>query len=157
MIQIYFWGLIWSHFESNLSIYCKGDLYLKKQDIFFTRSTWPGCNFSLYIDRNFFRDFFLRFYLFIWQSENTSRWSSGQREGEAGSPWSREPDVGLNPRTLWPWSEPKADASPTEPPWDPSKDFFLVVFKYLPKACLFNLFTYVYLYRKYLEFTVITS
>jgi len=31
-------------------------------------------------------------------------------EGEADSPLSREPDVGLDPRTLGSWPEPKADA-----------------------------------------------
>jgi len=31
-------------------------------------------------------------------------------EREAGFLLSREPDVGLDPRTLGPWPEPKADA-----------------------------------------------
>jgi len=30
-------------------------------------------------------------------------------EGEAGLPLSREPDVGLDPRILRSWPEPKAD------------------------------------------------
>jgi len=30
-------------------------------------------------------------------------------EGEADSPQSRDPDLGLDPRTLGSWSEPKAD------------------------------------------------
>ena len=37
-------------------------------------------------------------------------------EGEAGFPLSREPNAGLDPRTLGSWHEPKADAWPTEPP-----------------------------------------
>ena len=36
-------------------------------------------------------------------------------EGKAGSPLSREPDVGLNPRNPESCSEPKADAQPAEP------------------------------------------
>ena len=53
--------------------------------------------------------FFLRFYLFIWPS-----WGGGQQAGvegeEAGSPLSREPDVGLHRRMLGSWPEPKAEA-----------------------------------------------
>ena len=41
-------------------------------------------------------------------------------EGEAGSPLSREPDMGFNPRTLRSQPEPKADAKWTEPPKCPS-------------------------------------
>ena len=37
-------------------------------------------------------------------------------EGEADSPWSREFDAGLDPRTLGSQPKPKADALPTEPP-----------------------------------------
>jgi len=36
--------------------------------------------------------------------------AGGEGEGEAGLPPSREPDVGLDPRTLRSWPEPKADA-----------------------------------------------
>jgi len=42
--------------------------------------------------------------------------AGGVREGEAGFPLSREPNVGLDPRTLGSWPELKADAPPTEPP-----------------------------------------
>jgi len=38
------------------------------------------------------------------------------REGEAGSPQSREPSIGLDPRTPGSRPEPKADAQPTKPP-----------------------------------------
>ena len=37
-------------------------------------------------------------------------------EGEADSPLSRVPDVGLDPSTPESWPEPKADAQPTKPP-----------------------------------------
>ena len=39
----------------------------------------------------------------------------GDGEGEAGSPVSREPEAGLDPRTLGSCPEPKADTSLTEP------------------------------------------
>ena len=51
--------------------------------------------------------FFLTFYLFIHE-----RHKNRQREKEASR---REPDVGLNPRTLGSWAEPKADAQPLSP------------------------------------------
>jgi len=42
--------------------------------------------------------FFLRFYLFVREREHKpGEW---QAEGETVSPLSKEPDVGLNPRTL---------------------------------------------------------
>ena len=37
------------------------------------------------------------------------RGRDAEAEGEAGSPQSQEPDVGLNPRTLGSQPEPKAD------------------------------------------------
>jgi len=40
--------------------------------------------------------FFLRFYLFV--RERAHKQGEQQAEGEAGSPLSKEPDVGLNPR-----------------------------------------------------------
>ena len=50
-------------------------------------------------------DFFKRFYFFLhlFDSQITSRQRAGrerEREVEAGSPLSREPDMGLNPRSL---------------------------------------------------------
>ena len=47
-------------------------------------------------------------------------------EGEAGSPLRREPNVGLDPRILRSWPEPKADAEPTEPPRYPRMIFFFL-------------------------------
>jgi len=46
------------------------------------------------------------------ERESTSRGSGRQREREkeAGSPPSREPDAGLDPRTLGSRPKPKADA-----------------------------------------------
>ena len=43
--------------------------------------------------------FFLRFYLFT-DGERESTQAGRAAEGEADSPLSREPDTGLNPRTL---------------------------------------------------------
>ena len=62
--------------------------------------------------------FFLRFYLFDTEKETAREGTQaeGVGEGEAGSPLSREPNVGLDPRTLGSQPEPKADASPTKPP-----------------------------------------
>jgi len=45
-------------------------------------------------------------------------------KGEAGFPLSREPNAGLDPRTLGSRPEPKADAQPTEPPRRSSKVIF---------------------------------
>ena len=44
------------------------------------------------------------------------RWREEKGKGEAGSPLSREPDLGLDPRTLGSWPEPKADAQLIELP-----------------------------------------
>ena len=44
----------------------------------------------------------------------------GAGEREADSPLSREPDIGLDPRTPGSLAEPKADASLTEPPRCPN-------------------------------------
>jgi len=46
---------------------------------------------------------------------NKERERMAEAEGEAGSPLSKEPDVGLDPRTPGPQPEPKADTQPTEP------------------------------------------
>lgn len=56
--------------------------------------------------------------LFICQRERAQQWER-QAEGEAGSLLSKEPDVGLDPRTAGSWPEPEADAQPTEPPRHP--------------------------------------
>ena len=40
---------------------------------------------------------------------------TAEGEGEAGSPWSREPHAGLDPGTLESRSEPKAAVLPTKP------------------------------------------
>ena len=54
---------------------------------------------------------FLKKYLFIWQRERlqVGREAGREKEGEAGSPLSGEPDVGLDPRALRSWPEPKAE------------------------------------------------
>ena len=67
--------------------------------------------------------FFIEFmYWFERQREIERAWAWGwwrEAEGEADSPPSREPNVGLHPRTLGSWPEPKAEAYPTEPPGRP--------------------------------------
>ena len=59
---------------------------------------------------------------------------AAEGEGEADSPLSREPDAGLNPRTLRSGPELKADASPTEQPRYSIPYLFKKIFKYLRKA-----------------------
>ena len=49
----------------------------------------------------------------VWKHKQVER--QAEAEGEADSPQSREPDVGLDPRTLGSGPELKADASPAEP------------------------------------------
>ena len=49
-------------------------------------------------------------------------------EGEADSPLSREPYVGLDPRTLSSSPELKADTSPMEPPRFPINQFINITF-----------------------------
>ena len=44
--------------------------------------------------------------IYLRERESEHRWG---REGEAGSSLSREPDIGLDPRTLRSWPEPKAE------------------------------------------------
>ena len=56
--------------------------------------------------------FLKRFYLFVRERESTHKQAERQveREEEAGSLPSKEPDAGLDPRTLGSWPEPKAAA-----------------------------------------------
>ena len=59
----------------------------------------------------FGKTFFKDFYLFDERErKRESRGSSRQREREAGSLPSKEPDARLNPKTLEPWSKLKANA-----------------------------------------------
>jgi len=44
--------------------------------------------------------FFFKFYLFDIETEREGTQAGGVEEGEAGLPPSREPDAGLDPRTL---------------------------------------------------------
>ena len=53
---------------------------------------------------------FFNFYLFIWQRERSQVGREREREEEACSLLNREPDSGLDPRTLRSWPEPKAEA-----------------------------------------------
>ena len=63
--------------------------------------------------------------LFIYLREiEKRRGEQGEEgEGEAESPLSREPDAGLDPRTLGPRLELKADAQPSEPLRHPNSCF----------------------------------
>ena len=69
----------------------------------------------------FFGFFFFKI-LFIYLSERERAHKQGERqaEGEAGSLPSKEPNEGLDPRTLGSRPKPKADAQLTEPPRCPS-------------------------------------
>jgi len=55
------------------------------------------------------------------EREDTQAEGAAEREGEAGSQLSREPNTGPDPRILRSRPEPKADARPTEPPRSPSR------------------------------------
>ena len=54
--------------------------------------------------------FFNFIYLFDRERSQVGREAGRERGRKAGSPLSREPDAGLNPRTLGSWPEPKAEA-----------------------------------------------
>ena len=74
---------------------------------------------QILFDKHFLKDFI---YFIIWERKKRSmrggagRVAEGEGEGEADSLLSREPNAGLDARTLGPWPEPKADPKPTEPP-----------------------------------------
>ena len=74
---------------------------------------------------NFIFFYFLKI-LFIYLRERQweRAWARRRSEGEADSPWSWEPDVGLDPGTRGSWPEPKAVVQPTEPPRRPKRHFF---------------------------------
>jgi len=68
---------------------------------------WDTTVWVFYFNKTFFE----RFYLFIWERVRKRDSEQGGRvEGEAESTLSREPDVGLHPRTLGLWPEPKGAA-----------------------------------------------
>ena len=58
---------------------------------------------------------FLRFHLFIWERQHTSRGRGSEREEGAGPLLSRELNAGLDHRTLKSWPEPKAWPEPIVP------------------------------------------
>jgi len=66
-----------------------------------------------------FFNFFKKSYLFERERERMRT----EGEEEADSPLSRETDAELNPRTLRPRPEPKADTQSTEPPRRPTMNF----------------------------------
>ena len=57
---------------------------------------WRPCHYAVLLF-----SFFLRFHLFIWERESTSR-----GKGEAGYPPRGEANTGLNPTTLGSWPDP---------------------------------------------------
>ena len=68
-----------------------------------------------------FGDFFFKI-IFISLTERAHKQREHQREREKekeAPPMSNKPNMGLDPRTLRSSPEPKADASPMEPPWCP--------------------------------------
>ena len=81
--------------------------------------------FKIYSVSNFyfFKDFI---YLTERDTAREGTQAGGAGEGEEGSPLSRDPNAGLDPRTLGLRPEPKADTSLTEPPQVP----LLATFKY---------------------------
>ena len=82
-------------------MWIKGQLYIQ----FTPHSRKPVVlTFSSFI---FLKDFI---YLFDRQRSQVDRDTSREREGEAGFPLSREPDVGLDPRTLRSCPELKTEA-----------------------------------------------
>ena len=70
------------------------------------------------------------YFTFIYLRERVRAGEITEGEGEAGSSPSTEllteaPDVGLDPRIPRSWPEPKADASPTEPPRCPQNSVLM--------------------------------
>ena len=64
--------------------------------------------------------------LLIWQRECVQAEGAAEVEGEADSPLSREPDLGLDPRTTQgSCPEPKADAQLSVPPRRPYTAFLI--------------------------------
>ena len=61
----------------------------------------------------FFKFLFFKHFIRLSERDKGTEIARGHelgREGEAGSLLSREPNVGLDPRAMWSWLEPKADA-----------------------------------------------
>ena len=100
---------------------------LERSDYFYLFVSFPS---HLY--------FFLIFkkILFIWHRERERECTRaqggevvGEGEGEAGSPRSRKPNVGLDPWTPGLWPEPKADACRRSHPG--ATYFFLIFINYI--------------------------
>ena len=65
-----------------------------------------------YFLRDILSSFIFKDFIHLLEREGARAWAVGGKaegEGEAESPLNREPDMGLNPRTLRLWSELKAD------------------------------------------------
>ena len=76
-----------------------------------------------------FEDFI---YLYLTERESISR----GRRGRSSHPPSREPDVGLDPRTPGSSPEPKANASPMEPPQNPWNQQVLIKHLHLHESVM---------------------
>ena len=64
-------------------------------------------------------DAFVFFKILFIHERNTEREAETQAEGEAGSPLTKEPNAGLDPRTPGSHPELKTDAQPLSPPGAP--------------------------------------
>ena len=62
--------------------------------------------------------------MYLFERKKTQAGGGAEGEGEAGSPLGREPDMGLDPRTLGSPPEQKSDTSLTEPPRHPNVAVF---------------------------------
>ena len=82
------------------------------------RTIWPESPLSLlvFLSNIPFKKKIL--FIYLKESERERAWAGRgkEEEREADSSLSREPDTGLNPRTLGPLPEPKADTEPTRCP-----------------------------------------
>ena len=65
--------------------------------------------------------FFVRFYLFIHERRREQRHRQREKQAPCG-----EPDVGLDPSTLRPQPEPKAETQPLSHPGAPVKSFLII-------------------------------
>lgn len=72
--------------------------------------------------------------MFIYFRERAQVRETAEGEGEPDSLLSKEPDMGLDPRTLRPRPKLKAVVQPTEPPRCPGNIKLLVVVTYMERS-----------------------
>ena len=82
----------------SLSYYCKGNYYMTKESSLYLSKR----NFSLlcFTTKGKIVSEHYIFFKFIYLPEREHKQGEQQTEGESGSPLSREPNAGLDPRTL---------------------------------------------------------